>query len=181
VTPRYVFILAGCDGSYMRFIVDEMLGKLGRWLRILGFDTEYCSPISDDELLRRSLAEDRVVLTRDRALMQRRAVRRGVLIQSEHLTEQLEEVFSGLRLTYDESALFSRCLLCNSLLETVSVNEVKGRVPAYVYETRCAFRRCPRCDRTYWQGTHWQHVCAALARHRLLKDRQSAARADLRS
>jgi len=152
----------------MRFIVDEMLGRLARWLRVLGFDAECPPTTTDSELVRRSVAEDRVLLTRDRELSRCGALRRVILIRSVRLSDQLSQVLSELSLSVEESRLFSRCLLCNAPVEPLPRSQARGNVPAYVFETQSDFHRCPHCDRIYWPGTHWQHVLDRLRLERVV-------------
>jgi len=147
----------------MKFIVDEMLGKLARWLRILGYDTECPVTPSDDELVRRSIAEDRLLLTRDTHLVENAVARRSLLVRSVHLEEQLAQVVSELNLRCDRNLLFSRCLECNEKVIAVSHRQVRDEVPAYIYETQTAFHKCPRCNKIYWRGTHWQSLLSRLS------------------
>lgn len=135
----------------MRLLADCMLGRLAKWLRLLGYDTVYENDATDHELARRARAEGRVLLTRDREL----AARRGLdtlLIRSEVLEEQLEEVQDAIGPPPDAS--LTRCSVCNGQLEDVSVAEIADRVPPYVRRTHSDFRRCVRCGRVYWRGTH---------------------------
>ncbi|MEA3377211.1 MAG: Mut7-C RNAse domain-containing protein [Chloroflexota bacterium] len=134
-----------------RLLADCMLGRLAKWLRLLGYDTAYENEATDHELARRARAEGRVLLTRDRDLAARRGLE-SLLIQSEHLEQQIEEVREALGLPSAPS--LSRCPVCNVVLERSSPNEVADRVPPYVLETHTEFRRCPECGRIYWSGSH---------------------------
>jgi uncharacterized protein with PIN domain len=138
-----------------RFLVDGMLGRLAKWLRLLGYDTVYDNSASDPELARRSRAEGRVLLTRDRELSARRGLR-TLLIQSEILEEQVQEVQDAFALS--SPAPLSRCAVCNTELEIASPTDVIPHVPPYVLKTQSEFRRCPGCGRTYWPGTHLQEM-----------------------
>jgi uncharacterized protein with PIN domain len=128
-----------------------MLGTLAKWLRLLGYDTAYDNVAGDPELARRSRAEGRVLLTRDRELSERRGLR-TVLIQSEVLEEQVQEVQSALGPPPDPA--LSRCAVCNTELESIGPADVASRVPPFVLRTQSDFRRCPGCGRVYWPGTH---------------------------
>jgi uncharacterized protein with PIN domain len=143
----------------MKFLADNMLGRLATWLRLLGYDTAYLPHADDHELARVARAEGRVLLTRDVELTRRRGVR-SVLIESEQVAAQLEQVFHALRLTAREA--FSRCAECNVVLDTVSQESVRDDVPPYVFHTQERFRRCPRCRRVYWRGTHWARMLAQM-------------------
>jgi len=142
-----------------RLVVDAMLGSLARWLRILGYDTLYDQRLDDPALARLARAEGRVLLTRDRQLASRRGIQ-AILVQSDHLREQLAQVLAEL--PPPDGAAFGRCVVCNAPLEEVDKASIEGRVPEYVWETQADFRLCRRCGRIYWRGTHWRHM-----RHRL--------------
>lgn len=142
----------------MRFIVDEMLGKLARWLRILGYDTLFLSPTTDSLLVIRALKEQRIILTRDTRLVERKYMPRYVLIKSDDCNEQLKEVIKELGLKPDPNKRFSRCLICNTEIQPISRQEVKTRVPEYTYRTHEEFLWCSCCNRIYWSGTHIQNV-----------------------
>ena len=139
----------------MRFLADNMLGRLATWLRLLGYDTAYLPAAQDAELARVARAEDRVLLTRDVELTRRRGIR-FLLIESEQVEEQLRQVFRALHLTVQHA--FSRCARCNIPLEPTSNATVRGLVPPYVFQTQERFLRCPHCQRIYWRGTHWARM-----------------------
>lgn len=148
-----------------RFIADGMLGTLARWLRLCGFDTVFDPALDDPEIAARAAREDRVVLTRDRGLLARRLVTRGLLVEDADLGTQLRQVVAAFGLEVPEDALFSRCAACNGAVRRVaSKDEVAHRVPPFVLRTHDAFLRCPDCGRIYWAGTH-----RALALERLRK------------
>jgi len=135
-----------------KFIADVMVGKLARWLRVLGVDVAYSNTYEDDEIIRIASAENRVVLTRDTGLAARRSPVRFVLIQSDDYIQQIEQVIREFRLTNFE--VFTRCLECNVVLTPVSKESVFDRVPPYVYLTQERFALCPSCNRVFWHGTH---------------------------
>jgi uncharacterized protein with PIN domain len=137
------------------FVVDAMLGTLAKWLRILGYDAIYDPGLDDYPLMRLARAENRVLLTRDRELAQRRGVR-TLLIESQVLDEQLQQVVSELNL--EPTPSFSRCPVCNGALAPLDRQVARSLVPAYVAKTQERFRRCPGCGRVYWQGSHWQQI-----------------------
>lgn len=138
-----------------RLVADAMLGRLARWLRILGFDTLYEPHRPDNDLVRLARAERRILLTRDVALSRRRGVR-ALLVASDHLEEQLSQVVRALGLAAVRS--FSRCPVCNDVLEAVPRSWAWGHVPAYTFCTQREFHLCPGCNRFYWRGTHWQRM-----------------------
>ena len=145
-------------GDKVRFIVDQNVGKLSKWLRMMGYDTLFFTDEDDWLMVRAALAENRVILTRDTQVMSRGVVSRGrikaILIQSEEPEEQIRQVAATLDLDY-QSEPFTICLECNQPLEKKSRQQVEGRVPAYVFQTQEQYRECPACHRIYWRGTHW--------------------------
>jgi uncharacterized protein with PIN domain len=143
----------------MKFLADNMLGRMATWLRLLGYDTAYKSDATDAQLARIARAEDRVLLTRDVELTRRRGLR-FVLIESEQVEEQVRQISHVLNLTAREA--FSRCAECNSVLEEVGKESVRGDVPPYVFHTQERFRRCPQCARVYWRGTHWAQMLGQM-------------------
>ena len=148
-------------GEAPRFLVDGMLGRLARWLRLLGYDAEYANDVPDSDIVRRARAEGRIVLTCDTGLARRRALR-VLLIRGERVDEQLAQVVAALGLVFDGA--LTRCPVCNMLLDDVAREAVRQRVPPYVYGTQRGFRQCPGCGRVYWRGTHWQRIWAAIER-----------------
>jgi hypothetical protein len=135
-----------------KFIADVMVGKLARWLRVLGIDVAYSNTYEDDELIRIASAENRVVLTRDIGLAARRSPVRFVLIRSDDYTEQIDQVIREFHLA--NFKVFTRCLECNVVLTPVDKETVFERVPPYVYLTQERFALCPSCNRVFWHGTH---------------------------
>lgn len=145
------------------FLADCMLGRLAKWLRILGYDTAYFSDITDEELIHLALHEKRVILTRDTHLIKRKLARRFLLIESDQVLEQLKQVIEEFNLKASSRRMLRRCLLCNTTLKSLSKQRAKGRVPPYVYKTQRIFAYCPHCDRIYWRGTHISRVFDRLS------------------
>lgn len=150
------------DSSHPKFLADVMLGSLARWLRILGYDTEYDNRIEDREILSRCLQEDRIALTRDRLLIQQGRLPRQLFIESEPLFEQIREVLAFLGDGPHPERLLTRCLECNALLTEVAKERIRTRIPPYVYKTQFRFKQCPGCDKIYWGGTHRKNIYARL-------------------
>ncbi len=140
------------------FVVDSMLGRLARWLRILGFDTWYYRDIDDRDLLRVHEETGRVLLTRDTRLVQCRGVGRHVLVGSDGWRDQLREVFSALSLEFCREAMLTRCILCNLDLQDLKPDEAYGRVPDHVAASTSSFRECRSCRKVYWAGTHRKKI-----------------------
>ena len=143
-----------------------MLGRLARWLRVLGYDAEYGEGhLADRELVRRALAEGRHLLTRDRRMPHELPGCPCFIVRSEAPLEQLREVVAHFALTMP-AELFTRCLVCNVPLEEVTVTALlaEGVAAPPAARDRGPLRRCPGCRRLYWEGTHTRRMRAALAR-----------------
>ncbi len=151
--------------SNLKFIVDNNVGKLAKWLRMMGYDTLFFSGSDDWQMVATALAEGRVILTRDTQIMKRGVITRGrlkaVLIQSEEPEQQIQQVVETLKLDC-QSRLFTICLECNQPLEERSKEQVQNRVPPYVFQTQSQYVECPACHRIYWRGTHWQAMTRKL-------------------
>ena len=141
----------------MKFIADEMLGRLAKWLRICGYDTSYFRHIRDSELLRISVAEKRLLLTRDTLLIRRRGLKNFLFISYDEPVEQIKQVIRELDIPYP-SEPFTRCIMCNNLLEAYTREEACRDVPEYVCKTQEVFGRCPGCHKIYWKGTHYERM-----------------------
>jgi hypothetical protein len=136
-----------------RFAADAMLGRLARWLRVLGFDTSWEAHVPDAALVRLALAERRTVLTRDRRLPEEWSLVPVCVLYAEELRGQLAELGPRFGLAA-HARPFSRCNRCNEPLEAATPEQVGARVPPRVRTTHHEFLRCPRCERVYWPGTH---------------------------
>jgi uncharacterized protein with PIN domain len=143
-----------------KFIVDQNVGKMTKWLRMAGFDASLFTGADDAAIVAAALAENRILLTRDRRIMKRHVIVAGhikaILIESAHFKEQVQQVVSTLRLDKSSIHPFTTCLECNKRLQECAKEVIKSRVPPYVYRTQEHFAECPACHRLYWQGTHWQ-------------------------
>jgi len=152
----------------MKFIADRTLGKLVKWLRIMGFDTYCYRGAIDRGFLERGGKEGRVVLTRRRDMAEREFRGRLVVIRSDRVESQISELCDLLSLRPDRDALFSRCIRCNELLQDIEKSDVGDRVPPYVYQIQDCFQVCPRCDAVYWAGTHRERMLSFMERHNLM-------------
>ena len=146
----------------MKFLTDPTLGKLTKWLRILGFDTIYYRGDIDRNFLRKAQREGRVVLTRKKDMANRSFSGRMFIISEDHVQSQIKEVKQKLSLKPDQEKLFSICLKCNKELEEVSREEVREYVPDYVFENYEDFRMCPQCQSIFWPGTHRDNMIDKL-------------------
>ena len=151
----------------IRFAADCNVGKLARWLRMMGYDTLFFRDIDDGQLVDIAMKEGRVVLSRDTGLMRRKVVASGqvkmLLLRDDNPKEQLRHVMTALDLG-SPFRLFSRCLECNHALEPRAKEELRGIVPPYVFLTQSDYMQCPSCRRIYWRGTHWQRMRRELER-----------------
>jgi uncharacterized protein with PIN domain len=144
----------------MRLVTDVMLGRLSRWLRVLGYDTR-SGLVEDDDLLEVADSESRTLVTRDRSLSAR-AEKMGIdciHMTSQHLEKQLIEFFTHLgekRVKLDPKR--ARCPVCNGELEEVSREELTDELPPKVLEYHSEFWRCTDCLKTYWMGRHWENI-----------------------
>ena len=131
-----------------------MLGRLARWLRILGYDTRYERDIDDRVLLEEALSENRIILTRDTGITKIRTNAHIIFLESEKPRFQLQQLMTECGISLDRERLFSRCSWCNQILEDVDKADAAGKVPPYVFATEKRFRHCRHCDKIYWRGTH---------------------------
>jgi len=149
------------DKGLPRFICDNMLGSLARWLRFLGYDTMYPEAMDDTKILKLARSEGRFLITRDIELSER-AGADGMLVTSKVLEEQLEQVKGALHLDLEDGGLLSRCSLCNTPLEKACRDELRGKVPDAVLARHDDFWRCPGCFRVYWPGSHYESILRKL-------------------
>lgn len=151
----------------MKFMVDHNVGKLAKWLRMMGFDTRIFDGPDDSRMIAAAMVEDRVVLTRDTQIMKRRLVTSGrlkaIFIESDKPELQIRQVVDALDL-YGQLNPFTICLECNQPLIKRDRQDVKDLVPSYVFETQRQYMECPVCHRIYWKGTHWQAMTKKLER-----------------
>jgi len=141
----------------MKFIVDSMLGRLAKWLRILGYDTLYDASMDDEELFFTAHLEKRILLTRDGELARRMNEKYCTFIYSERVKEQVKQVMAKYNL-HPVEQVFTRCTLCNGLLTEIDRDSVKHRVPDLVYVTVETFAYCRNCSKIYWPGSHLKGV-----------------------
>jgi len=141
----------------MLFIADEQLGRLSRWLKILGQDVIYRNRWPDQELLSQARAEGRIILTRDSHLQEKAGDLPLFLVRENYPAQQLREVvsyFQGeLRIE-----IFSRCVECNVPLRDIAKEEVEGKVPPFVWKTQTEYRTCPSCGKIFWSATHRERI-----------------------
>lgn len=145
-----------------RFILDQHLGRLAAYLRMLGFDLLHTVPAPDEQLAATSSSEDRVLLTRDVGLLKRKEVRRGYFVRATNPRTQLAEVVHRFSLL-QSVAPFTRCIHCNTPLCPVEKALIVDRLPDRVAEVFDEFTQCPTCLRVYWKGSHYDRMQALIA------------------
>lgn len=144
----------------MKFIADIMVGKLARYLRMAGNDVLYINDIDDDEILEIAKNDERIVLTRDSLMLLRKPFRnnsiKSVFIKDDSIIKQLKQIKNDLGIPLKPNLL--RCLECNTELSKAQKENLKDKVPPYVYTTQKDFLHCPKCDKYYWRGTHYDNI-----------------------
>ena len=135
------------------FAVERTLGRLAKWLRIMGFDTVFESDDTRSEYPGKADGR-RVHLTRTVAVAEKRTHEPLLLIRSNGLREQLHEVVRALNINQSDVNLFSRCLRCNSPIAEIDKNKVRSRVPDHVWNSQNSFSQCQKCRQIFWPGTH---------------------------
>ena len=144
-----------------RFVIDNHLGRLAAYLRMLGFDALYRNDFQDDELAQVASQDSRTLLTRDRHLLMRSAVKFGYCIRHLEPRQQLFEVVRHFDLV-EKIRPFQRCLRCNSPLQKVSKEEVWERLEPLTRQYYDEFHLCPACQQVYWKGSHYQRMQSLL-------------------
>lgn len=163
----------------IRFLTDGMLGKLSRWLRMLGYDVEYIRDSPDVKLVEKAAKDGRTLLTSDLQLY-RGALRQGVqahLVEGKKEAEKIAEMAGKFRLRLKINPADSLCPLCNSPLKETRNLEVKGRIPASVRRRQRKFWVCTNshCEKVYWKGSHWNEIDKILEEAKTyLKERKKA-------
>ena len=156
----------------MKFLADCTLGKLARWLRILGHDVAYDNQIHDDDLLFKAKDENRILLTRDRPLYARAGAVKVVYVNHDDLDNQIAQLVSDIDLDLDRPP-FTRCLHCNVLIDEASPDEARASVPPFVLKSQPRIYHCPCCDRYYWPGSHFKLMNDRLSRIQLAIERDA--------
>lgn len=168
--PDEMGVIPSYSGEF-RFILDDHLGRLARYLRQLGFDTRYSSRAHDKEILRFAREENRIILTKDHLLLRHKEVRYGYLIQENDPREQLEEVLGHYNL-YSCIHPLGRCLLCNEILKRVCKEEILPRLKPLTKKYYQEFLWCSCCEKVYWKGSHYQGMMALVEELRKKKEKR---------
>ncbi len=146
-----------------RFVLDTHLGRLARYLRMLGFDTLYRNDYADEELAHLSSQEHRILLTRDPRLLKRSAVTHGYWIRESDPHRQLPQILQRFDLL-GSIVPFARCLRCNALLQPVRKEVILNRLHPMTVQMYDEFRICPECGRIYWKGSHYRRMWQFIER-----------------
>lgn len=163
----------------MKFLADGMLGKLTRWLRILGHDVEYTGAMNDQELIRKAKKESRILLTRDVELF-KQAIAKSVetyLTENPNQTANLASLAKRFKFKLEVDATASRCPKCNGRIKVTSKSIISKSVPSTTSSNYDEFWQCQNCGQIYWHGTHWQRIDETLeeARKTLTERRKSVS------
>jgi len=134
-----------------------MLGKLAKWLKILGFDVIYFKKIEDKELLSLAQKESRTLLTRDNEMIGKAKGIKCLFIESGEWRQQIEQVLENFNL-WQKIRPYSRCIDCNLELKNIPKNRAKNLITPFVYERAKSFALCPGCGRVFWKGSHYQDM-----------------------
>jgi uncharacterized protein with PIN domain len=140
-----------------RFVLDNHLGRLTAYLRMLGFDCLYRNNYDDEELAEISRSEERILLSRDRRLLMRKSVTYGYCLRSLDSLEQLTEVIRRFDLA-SRTDPFHRCLRCNHLMEPVAKEAIIDRLEPLTKLYFDEFQICPACKQIYWKGSHYEKM-----------------------
>ena len=149
-----------------KFICDVHLGRLARYLRMLGFDIAYKNNFDDEEIVKKSIEGRRAILTKDKGILKRNEVTHGYFVRSKKVEEQTKEVIKRFNLQ-KQIKEFTRCLECNTELIKIAKEKISGNLPPKVNQSQEEFFSCPGCGKLYWKGTHHQKMLAFIE---LIKD-----------
>ncbi|MFN3134444.1 MAG: Mut7-C RNAse domain-containing protein [Candidatus Kryptonium sp.] len=145
----------------MRFVADVMLGKLAKWLRLLGYDTIYDPKLSTKELVKIANEEERLFLTRSKRVVEEFGAKNFYIVKAEKFKEQLNEVIKNLNLN-TETNLFSRCSICNVEIVEVEKSNIINLIPEETAKSFEEFYQCPKCGKIYWNGSHTARIVKTL-------------------
>lgn len=140
-----------------KFVVDANLGRLTRYLRLLGFDCLYRNDYADESVAKISSEQHRVVLTRDRRLLQRKIITHGYFVREVIPKLQVKEVLKRFDL-YRLIAPLTRCMQCNGILMRVEKQQIEHHLEPLTKKYYDSFLVCSDCERIYWQGSHYKHA-----------------------
>lgn len=151
----------------MKFLVDQMMGKLCKWLIILGFDAELNRELDLDKVRKRCLEEDRTFITKSVKNFKKVNLSNSLIIMKESSSHQLKVILAYLNFNLNLNLnlnpdLFSRCLECNTPVLKKDKESLKDKVPERSYQYYSDFYECPKCNKIYWKGTHYSNTIKKL-------------------
>jgi uncharacterized protein with PIN domain len=155
----------------LKFIADGMLGKLTRWLRMLGYNVKYSNRLDDSQLMAIAKKERRILLTRDLELYQQ-AIAKGVqafFVNGQTEAEKLAKIAQKFGINLEINMATSRCPKCNAKVKPIPKENVKGKVEDSTFNFYNEFWECPKCSQIYWQGAHWKRIRKTLETAQELK------------
>jgi uncharacterized protein with PIN domain len=164
VTVKFYLVSNSVWLTTLRFIVDGMLGKLARWLRILGHDVHYYSDSEDKKLLEVAKYEKRVLLTRDHELYQMAKTQgaEAVLVDAPDVGGKLADLANRFGFKLEINLSISRCPKCNEMIRAVSKEMLVNQIPELTFTYYDEFWKCPGCGQVYWRGAHWKKIKKTL-------------------
>ncbi len=145
-----------------RFIADKTVGRLAKWLRLLGYDCALQKEDDVERLFAQARDESRVILTKNTRRHTRRGIPTHLVLASSDSMEQLRQVIDTFQLTIGDDRMLTICSVCNTPVEPLTAEQARGLVPPYVFATQREYSRCPNCGRVYWAGTHRAKMLARL-------------------
>ena len=160
----------------MKFIADGMLGKLTRWLRMLGHNVKYSNKLDDAQLMAIAKKERRILLTRDLELYQQ-ATAKGIqafYVDGQTEAENLAKIAQRFGISLDIDMAKSRCPKCNAQVKPILKEKVAGKVEESTYAYYNEFWECPKCGQIYWQGAHWTRIRKTLEAAKMLSKKEKA-------
>ncbi len=152
-----------------RFLCDVNVGKLARWLCLLGYDCAFMDPPRDADLIARARREGRAILTTDAGMVRAAGAHPAWLVRARDLPAQLKEVLAAFQLQPRPERLFSRCARCNAPVRRVAKRDAQGRVPPGAFEAHEEFFQCPSCGQWYWPGSHVERTRRRLKEMGILR------------
>jgi uncharacterized protein with PIN domain len=149
----------------LKFVVDGMLGKLARWLRMLGHNAKYARDLDDEILVKIAKTEKRVLLTRDSELYKRALSKHAeaFFVEGENAAERLAFLSTHFGIDLKFSPSISRCPKCNAKIKPATKEEIGNKIPRSTQTFYEEFWECPKCGKVYWQGAHWKKIAETLS------------------
>ncbi len=145
-----------------KFLLSENLNRLAKWLRLLGYDAVIYKSISLHKKIQLAQKERRIFLTRSKKIAKNSIQFSRRLIKSDDHLVQLKELENLIN--YDENMIFTRCIECNKLLNSIEKDKIKNRLDEFTFQNFEKFKICRKCGKIYWEGSHYQNMKNILKR-----------------